>query len=246
MNAPATAASTDTLRLRADEQLAEGTMAFHFHKPAGFAFKPGQAIELFVHEREGEAAETGHAFSIVSAPHEDELVVATRMRDSAYKRALGRVPRGAGLRIDGPFGSLTLHRNAQRPAVFIAGGIGITPFMSMLRNASHEGFARDITLIYSNRRPEDAAFLYELLALARQHPRFKLVATMTEMAKSSKPWSGETRMIDAALIRDAAGTLPSPVYYVVGPPAMVEAIKKTLEEAGVDEDDVRSEDFYGY
>lgn len=237
-------ASTGSIRFRASETLADGTMAFHFAKPAGFAFKRGQAIEVLLPDVEG--VEAGHAFSIVSAPCEDELVVATRMRDTAYKRALGRLAPGDAVRIEGPFGSMTLHKNAQRAAVFIAGGIGITPFMSMLRNTAHEGFARDIVLVYANRRPEDAAFLHELFALVRRHPRFKLVATMNDMARSAKPWSGETRTVDATLIREAAGSLPQPVYYVVGPPAMVEAMRTTLAQAGVEEDDVRSEDFYGY
>jgi len=244
MNAPASIADTDTIRLRTSETLADGTMAFHFEKPAGFAFKPGQAIELLLPDVDG--SEAGHAFSLVNAPFEDALVVATRMRDTAYKRALRRLAPGAPVRLEGPFGSLTLHRNAARPAVFIAGGIGITPFMSMLRTAAHEGFLRDIVLIYSNRRPEDAAFLPELLQLARTHPRFKLVATMTDLATSTRAWDGPKGMVDAALIREATAALVAPIHYVVGPPAMVEAMRATLDGMGIDEADVRSEDFYGY
>jgi ferredoxin-NADP reductase len=168
------------------------------------------------------------------------------MRDTPYKHALASLAPGEPVRVEGPFGAMTLHKNAARPAVFIAGGIGITPFMSMLRTAAHDGFARDIVLIYSNRRPEDAAFLPELIQLARTHRRFKLVGTMTDMAHSVRQWGGETRMVDAALIREAVGELPEPVFYVVGPPAMVEAMRATLADAGIDEDDVRSEDFYGY
>ena len=246
MNAPATLASADTLTLRASETLADGTMAFHFDKPARFAFKPGQAIELLLPDGGGADKEAGHAFSIVSAPFEDEIVVATRMRDTAYKQALGRLRPGAKARFEGPFGAMTLHKDASRPAVFIAGGIGITPFISMLRTATHASLSRDIVLIYSNRRPEDAAFLDELLALARAHPRFKLVATMTDMGKSLRSWSGAARMVDAGLIREATGALPAPIHYVVGPPGMVAAMRETLAAAGVDDDDIRSEDFYGY
>jgi len=96
--------------LRRRQPVAEGTQAFHFDKPAGFDFRPGQAIDLIL-PLPGVAADSQdarHAFSIVSAPHENELVVATRMRDSAYKRALGALPDGAAVQVDGPFGSLTL------------------------------------------------------------------------------------------------------------------------------------------
>ncbi len=233
-------------RLRGREEIAEGAMAYHFEKPAGFAFKAGQAVELLLPDPAGGANPIGHAFSIVSAPSEDEIVIATRMRDSAYKRALKAMPKGAGARLDGPFGSLTLHNHRSRAAVFIAGGIGITPFMSMIRQATRDHLAQEIVLLYSNRRPEDAAFLAELEAARHANPHFRLVATMTGMAKSARPWDGERRMIDAQFVRDALGVFADPVSYVAGPPAMVEAIRKSLAEAGIDDDDIRSEDFYGY
>jgi ferredoxin-NADP reductase len=245
MNALASTTLTHTIQLRARETLAHGTMAFHFDKPAGFAFRPGQAIELLLPGVDG-AAETGHAFSLASAPFEDTLVIATRMRDTPYKRALARLPLGASVGFEGPFGSMTLHRDAARPAILVAGGIGITPFIGMLRVAAREGFNRDIVLVYSNPRPEDAAFLPELLEMAGKHARFRLVATMTDMANSTQAWSGEKRIVDAALIRHAAGSLPAPIHYVAGPPAMVVAMRAALALAGVDEDDIRSEDFHGY
>src|SRR5512140_3663643 len=136
MNAPATLASTDTIALRTSETLADGTMAFHFDRPEGFTFKPGQAIELLLPDGDGAGKEAGHAFSLVGAPFEGELVIATRMRDTPYKRALGRLRPGATARFEGPFGAMTLHKDASRAAVFIAGGIGITPFMSMLRSVA--------------------------------------------------------------------------------------------------------------
>ncbi len=221
---------------------AEGTLTLHFRKPAGFSFKPGQAVDLTL----SDPANPVHTFSIVSAPFEDELVFATRMRDSAYKQVLRALPPGAPARIDGPWGSFVLHKDGKRPAVFVAGGIGITPFMSMLRHAAHEQAPRDLLLLYSNRRPEDAAFLGELQGMQAANRRFRLVATMTELGKSREPWTGETERIDAAFIRRGIGAFVDPVYYVVGPPAMVEGMRKVLEGMGIDDEDVRSEDFFGY
>lgn len=251
-----TTMTTFNVLLQRREEVAQGTTAFHFNKPVGFTFKPGQAVDLILPSRptteSGEAAQTAetsnsrHTFSIVSAPFESELVVATRMRDSVFKRALKALPIGSSAQLDGPFGSLTLHNARARPAVFIAGGIGVTPFMSMLRQAAKDQLPQALVLLYSNRRPEDSAFLAELQQLERDNKHFRLVATMTEMSASKLPWQGETRLIDEALVRQIGNELSAPIYYLAGPPGMVGAIQSILNDAGINDDDVRSEEFYGY
>lgn len=240
--------TTHQVRLQSRHNVAEGTVAFHFDKPAGFEFKPGQAIDLVLAGTglSPDGQEARHAFSIVSAPFQDELVVATRMRDSAFKRALGVLRAGDAAVVDGPFGSLTLHKKQARGAVLIAGGIGITPFMSMLRHATHARLPQELRLLYTIRRPEDAAFLDELKRLESLNPCFRLTATMTGMAGSARPWSGATRRIDGALLQQVSGSATDPIFYLAGPPAMVEAMQRTLSDAGMDEDDIRSEEFHGY
>ncbi|WP_019139857.1 ferredoxin--NADP reductase [Noviherbaspirillum massiliense] len=233
--------------LEKSREIAEGTMAFHFRKPAGFRFKPGQAIDLVLPDRENpEADSLRHAFSIVSAPHEEELIIATRMRDSAFKRALRALPVGSPAGIEGPFGSLGLHGDAARPAVFIAGGIGITPFMSMLRHAAHERLPHRLLLLYANRRPEDAAFLDELLQLEKRNGRFRLIAAMSRLHNSSRPWEGRTGYIDETLIRSVSADLPVPVYYLAGPPGMVDGMNSLLLRMDVAPEHICSESFYGY
>ena len=133
-----------------------------------------------------------------------------------------------------------------RAAVFIAGGIGITPFMSILRQAANDKLSQQLILLYSNRRPEDAAFLVELQQIQQQNKSFHLVATMTEMSKSSRPWDGETGLINDDLVKRSGGDLSAPIYYLAGPPAMVEAVRQTLNNASINDDDIRSEEFYGY
>jgi ferredoxin-NADP reductase len=219
-----------SVRLKGRQAVAEGTMAFRLERPPGFAFAAGQAVDVLVGDQR-------HTFSLASAPFEDELAFATRMREaSAYKRALRALPDGAQLGLEGPAGSFVLDPDPTRAALFIAGGIGITPFMSMLRQARHESSPRRIVLAYSNRRPEHAAFLAELQGMARELPGFRLHAVMSDT----------DGMIDAALLARLAGPLGSPVYYVVGPPGMVFGMQGTLRAAGVAEDDVRTEEFYGY
>ena len=240
--------TTYATTLEAREEVAEGTMAFHLRKPSGFDFKPGQAIDvgLTLEANAPEDQSTRHTFSIVTAPFEDDLVVATRMRDSAYKRALKSMTVGSPVTIDGPSGSLGLHKDLARAGILIAGGIGITPFMSMLRQAAKDQRQQRLILLYSNRRPEDAAFLAELQKLEGKNPNFRLIATMTEMHASNLPWAGQQGLITQELVGSAAGGLSAPIFYVAGPPGMVEAMRQTLNGAGIDDDDIRSEEFYGY
>ena len=233
------------IALRRREPVAEGTYAFHFDKPAGFLHQAGQnAIFSLIEPRETDAAGPSRPFTIASAPHERELMIATRMRDSAFKRTLAALPLGAKLRIEGPGGVMVLHEDESRPAVFLAGGIGITPFLAMARDAAARLLRHRIVLFYSNRRPEHAAFRTELKHM--QNRNFRLVATMTEAHKSSRPWPGETRRIARELLAQHVPDLRAPLYYFAGPPAMTMAMQKMLTDLGVREDDMRSEEFYGY
>src|SRR4029077_10568971 len=162
----APSSSANLAKLISREQVAEGTMAFRFEKPSGWAFKAGQAMDMTLLEpSETDAEGNTRAFSIASAPHEESLMVATRMRDTAFKRVLGAMPLGTAVKIEGPFGDLTLHNNTSRTAVFLAGGIGITPFRSIVFRAAKEKLQHSMFLFFSNRRPEDAPFLEEFQAV---------------------------------------------------------------------------------
>jgi ferredoxin-NADP reductase len=212
-------------------------MAFRFTKPPGFVFKPGQAVTLLLTDPPPEPNSRQRIFSLVSAPFDAELAVATRMREgSAFKRALKSLPPGAKLGLKGPRGVMTLHEDRSRAAVFIAGGIGITPFMSMLRQAAHDRLDQRLLLLCSNRRAEDTPFLAELQALERQSDNFRLLARMTD----------RDGFVDEKAIKQFVGDAAAPIHYLAGPPAMVDAMKALLRGAGVSDADVRSEQFYGY
>lgn len=229
------------------EEVAEGTMAFYFSRPSGFEFRPGQFIDItLIDPSETDGEGNIRAFTIASAPFEDHLMVATRMRDTAFKRVLRNSPMGLEVSVDGPNGSFTLHKNAARPAVFLAGGIGITPFLSIVQQATKQKLPHTMYLFYSNRRPEDSAFLDLLTELAAGDSNFHYIATMTEMLKSLRQWTGETGFIDQAMLLRNIPDLVGPIYYIAGPPAMVAAMRQTLVTAGVDEDDIRTEEFSGY
>lgn len=143
-------------------------------------------------------------------------------------------------------GSFTLHKNPAKAAVFLAGGIGITPFRSILRQALREKLPHQLYLFYSNRRPEDAAFLAEFESLDKSNPRFIFVPTMTEMQNSKISWQGARGFINREMLLEHFCDLQGPVYYAAGPPAMVAAMRQMLIRLGVDEDDIRTEEFGGY
>jgi len=228
-------------------EVAEGTIAFHFEKPTGFDFKPGQSADLTLpNPPETDAEGNVRTFSIASAPFEDQLMFATRMRDTAFKRSLKKMPLGTVVKMDSAMGSFTLHKNSAKPAVFLAGGIGVTPFSSIVRQADHDRAPHKLYLFYSNRRPEDAPFVEVLQNLEKTNPQFRFIATMTEMRRSKKTWNGETGRIDQEMLSKYLNELRGPIYYVAGPPALVSGMRKILIASGVDEDDIRSDEFSGY
>ena len=242
-----TTATSMHTKLEKHELVAEGTMAFHFAKPPGFEFRAGQSIDLtLLNPPETDGQGNTRAFSLASAPFDPDLTIATRMRDTAFKRVLGKASPGLEVKIDGPSGSLVLHRKAERPAVLMAGGIGITPFLSIIRQAAHDEAAHQIYLFCSNRRPEDCPFLDVLAGAAKQNPRFHLIATMTKMKNSHREWTGETGFVSKEMLLKHLPAIQGPIFYLAGPPAMVAAVRSILAAAQVDEDDIRTEEFSGY
>jgi ferredoxin-NADP reductase len=227
-------------------EVAEGTMAFQVEEPSNFVFKAGQYIDLTLSgSRPGPTNGLTHTFSIASSPSDEELVVTTRMRDSVFKQAISTLPIGDRVRIEGPMGSFNLHKNTARPAVFLAGGIGIAPFLSMLYYATEEKLGHSIVLFYANRYLKDAAFIDAIWKLERDNPRFRFVPTLTRAANNNG-WKGKTGHIGLQMLFAHVGILRGPIYYIAGPPTMVAATRRTLTEVSVDEDDIRTEEFAGY
>jgi ferredoxin-NADP reductase len=236
-----------TTKLNERRDAAEGTMAFHLEKPPGFQFKAGQYMNVtLIDPPETDAEGNTRSFSIASAPFETDLVVTTRMRDTAFKRVLRTITLKSEIRISGPFGSFTLHTDASRPAVFLVGGIGITPFRSMILQAAKDKLALKLYLFYSNRRPEDAAFLDDLQQAGKQNPNYKFIGTMTDIRKSKRPWQGESGYITEEMLRKWVRDLNGPIYYMAGPPGMVAAMRQMLTTSGIGDDDIRTEEFTGY
>lgn len=229
------------------QEIAEETMAFTFEKPKGFIFKAGQWGDFtLLNPKETDGEGNTRGFSLVSAPSVDKIVVATRMRNTAFKRILKELPLGSTLKFEAPGGSFTLHNNKEIPAVFLTGGIGITPVKSIVTQATKDKLPHQIYLFYSNNRPEDAAFLDELAALEIENKNYKFIPTMTAMEKSKQPWNGEIGYINREMLQKYIKDLIKPIYYISGPAAMVATMRKMLNEANINDDNIRTEEFSGY
>src|SRR4029077_4552005 len=167
-----------------------------------------------------------------------------RMRNTAFKSELKTAALGTKFIVSRPRGSFTLHRDITRPAVFLAGGIGISPIRSILRSAIQEHLTHKLYLFYSNRKPDDAAFIEELQAMAAQNPNFILVPTVT----GDKPlcWPHEKGHISRDMITRHLNGLNGPIYYIAGPSGMVTAMTVLSNASGVSDDDMKTEEFGDY
>ena len=208
-------------------------------------FQPGQYfwVELPNIGYDDERGLRRH-ITVVTSPNERGVLgLCTRLRDTAFKRTLAELEVGAEVDVEHPKGDYVLPSETDRPYVFIAGGIGITVFRCMLRYIVEEGLPHRVTLVYSNRDRESAAFLDELAEIERDDENIRLVLVMTD----DPAWEGEKRRIDADVLREHLdGGLGDYVYLVAGPPGMVDAMDEILREAGVPEEQVRLARFAGY
>lgn len=233
------------IKLLKKKVIAKDTMEFYWEKPADFEFIAGQNGDFTLYNPP-ETDEKGdlRTFSFVSAPYEKNLITATRMRNSAFKRVLRNLPIKTEIKMAAPHGDFKLHKTATVSAVFLIGGIGITPIRSIMADATFNDLPQKITLIYSNRTPADTAYTNDFEKYAKTNPNFTFIPVFTD--NSLEGWEGERGHINADMIKKYVPDIETPIYYLAGPPEMVKAMRKLLMEIGANEDNIRSEEFDGY
>jgi ferredoxin-NADP reductase len=233
-------------RIKEKTEVAKGTLMVVFDLlGAEVDFRPGQYfwVNLLDPPYDDEKGPRRHISVVTSPTERGVLGLATRIRDSAFKRSLAELPVGAEVDVEEPKGSFVLPEETDRPYVFIAGGIGITVFHSMLHYIADEGLPYRITLFYSNRDRESTAFFDEVREFEGRIPGLQVVFTMT----AEPGWEGETRRIDAHVLRDHLDDeLSAYTYLVAGPPDMVNGMVEVLQGAGVPEEQVLAARFAGY
>jgi ferredoxin-NADP reductase len=232
------------LKLLKRREIARATIEFIFDKPDNLTFIPGQyAGFTLINPSETDAGGITRRFSMLSTPDDKHIAIATRVQNSAYKRVLNAMTIGDEIKFAGPTGAFTLHEDVNVPAIFIAGGIGITPFYSMIQDATRQHSPREFILFYGNQTPNDSIYLHELQQLQDENKNFTLVATM---ANADASWQGESGFITDSMIKKYVADITIPVFYICGSPAMVTALQETLVEMGIEEAKIKVEDFPGY
>lgn len=230
--------TTYDVRLLHQKEVAEHTVEFTIEKPKGFEYRAGQFGDIVLPPSTGlTSGNNKHGFSFVSAPFEDTLRMTTLVRPgSAFKQAAIKVPDGTAIQLLALWGSFTLHKNDKLPALFVTSGIGITPVRGIIAQATHDKAGHKITLVYANRTAAQAAYHEELLQLSQQNPNFTYVPVFTATQGS----------VSAQLLRERTKDIAKAICYLSGPIALIQDMRALALLAGVDEDNVRTEEFEGY
>ena len=219
-------------------EVAKETLAFDLARPDELVFAAGQYMQVFL----SDDAYDSHTFSIASAPHENVVTFATRIRPgSDFKQRLLKLAIGEEITFEAAGGSVTLPKDKKQPMTFLIGGIGITLARSMLRHMTHTKDTRHLWLFFSNRRREDTPFFDEMSKLALPH--FSFIPTMTG---ENHLWAGGRGYIDEKMIRRYVDGVSNSAFYVVGPPQFTEGMLKVLDTMSIPSRNIKSEDYGGY
>ncbi len=231
--------STYRLVFKDKQEVARETMEFRFEKPDGFIYSAGQSMRLKIPGTDEE-----RTLSIVTAPHEEGLVFAMRMRGSEFKKRLKRLSQGESVIASGPNGEFGLHKEEAMPSLYIAGGIGITAFISILSHIEHNKLKNKVTLLYSNRTREDISYYEKLRTLSKNVPNVRVVFVLTK--ESRENWHGESMRIDAEMIKGFVPDVSRGLFFVAATPEMVERMHDVLVTLGATPENIYSKRFKGY
>jgi glycine betaine catabolism B len=219
--------------------------SFIFEKPSSFEYIAGQYMFFTVEHENPDSRGPRRHFTISSSPTENEIMFTTRFTNqgSSYKKALRELKTGTSVTIANPSGKFILPKDPSQPVVFLGGGIGITPFRSMIKFATDKLLPTPINLIYSNKTPTDIVYRteFDLWSSTNHHLR---VHYLVDLPDSN--WNGDTGHLNSEIVKRNVPDLTEPIFYICGPPGMVAAYKDLLEQAEVQIDSIHTENFSGY
>ena len=218
----------------ARREVAKGSLEVAFKRPADFSFVAGQHLQIAVPKLTyPDPKGASRLFSIVSSPDDfSKLQVAFRLSGSGFKETMKELPLGSNIKIEQASGNFILPKSPTHQQVFVAGGIGIAPFMGYLYQVSPNIWKQKITLFYGNRNRESAAYLDELRLITNQQSNFSL-------QEMYQPPTQE-------LFMQLPQKYPNATWWIVGPPGMVAVTVNGLESGGVPAEHIRTEAFDGY
>lgn len=239
------------LTLTKKYQIAPDITTFYFKPEVPFEWQPGQFLRYHISEPTPDERGENRFFSIASAPFEKHIQLTTKFspnESSSFKQDLNKLNIGDSLEAFGPSGSFSIN-DTNKEYVFIAGGIGITPFRAILANLDHQNVSINIRLIYAN-RTTNILFKDELESLAQKHPELRIFYIISdELVKPQKLTDNITIIpgrIDGALIKKLIPNLLKPTYYISGPEQMVMDLEKVIWDMGIPKENTKRDYFPGY
>ena len=219
-------------------------------------YKAGQFAFFDIGEVYNDSKGPIRHFTISSSPTEDFIMLSTRIRDSPYKQRLASLEKGAKVKVRGPQGEFVIHEDYSKTAIFVSGGIGVTPFRSMIKYATDMQLPLKIIMFDSNKNKENVLFKKEFDEWTSQNKNIAIIYNLTEeknpQEQQSSPmdiWKGEYGRIDKAMILRYvdSSTLKDSLFYICGPPNMLKAMKSLIqEELKIPEEKIKVEEFTGY
>ncbi len=233
------------LKLKDKIYFARNSLLLNFSTENNIKFIPGQYMQFLLPHKNPDNRGTRRYFSIASSPTEKTLMLATKFPDepSTYKQELQNLNKDQIVLASSLDGDFVLPKNEKLPLVFMAGGIGITPFRSMIKYLLDNNQKRDIVLFYSNRDYDEIGFT-DLFDEAEEKIGLKTVYILT--AKTPGNWSGKKGFLTPKIIRDEVSDYENRTFYLSGPDAMVRAYQKMLREMGLNRSQIKSDYFPGY
>lgn len=235
-----------------EKQKIEGTdvMSFKFSKTS-LQYKAGQYAYFDIGGVHNDPKGPIRHFTIASSPTEDFILISTRIRSSPYKKRLSLLESGVKIKVRGPEGKFVLHEDYSKSAIFLSGGIGVTPFRSMIKYATDKQLPLRIIMFDSNRNQENILFKKEFDECSNINKNLKIIYTITDEAQNqsgTNNWQGEKGRIDKAMLARYFGDSEqnSAVFYICGPPAMIKAMQELLQDLEISSDQIMVEEFTGY
>ena len=252
-----------------EKQKVEGTdiMTFKFTKDGYTEYKAGQFAFFPLDNVNNDSRGPVRHFSLTSSPTEDALIISTRIRDTPYKQRLSTIQEGEQVKVSKPQGNFVLHDDYSKPAIFLSGGIGVTPFRSMIKYATDKQLPIKITMFDSNRNRQNILYKDEFDKWGTQNQNLKIVYTITEEEKDTEQeqhrmaevsgnatetkgnWNGERGRIDRTMIERhlSKEEISNAIFYICGPPGMIKALEDLLQKQfQIQEGRIKVEEFTGY
>lgn len=236
------------LPLLKKEKLTSDCYSFFFKRNGDERdFTPGQYFEIKLKIKNPDDRGDTRVFTVASSPTEREyFMITTRIIKSSFKIALNNLQIGETAEFNGPWNDLNFDEGEIMPSVFLAGGIGVTPFHSIVKYVTNKNLKNQMILFASWKKREEIVF-HKFFVDANNHlENFVYVPILTEENLDKSNWNGETGRISQEMIRKYVYDFLNSKYFIAGPPPMVKALKQMVIDMNISKENIISEDFEGY